>query len=324
MGLTCKICTNKQNNITYKVKEMMFGTRDEFTYFECHDCGCLQINEFPTNLNKYYPNNYYSFNLSETSDFNGLSGAFRKFQYLNSLFGSKFYQNTIGRFIDKKFYYLLKKLNLNKNSRILDVGCGDGKNFLFPLAELGFSKLHGCDPFLENHIKYSNGLNIQKGNIDEIDGEWDLITYHHSYEHVPDPLYHLKQIESLLAEGGTCMLRIPTTSSFAWKHYREFWSQLDAPRHLFLHSQKSITLLAEQAGLKLTSIVYDSGHFQFSGSELYKQDIPLNAPRKKGLLNAIKRKLKKQSYIKRSIKLNKANNGDQAAFYLKKQITNPH
>lgn len=296
----------------------MFGMRDEFEYFECSKCGCLQIKEIPANLNKYYPNNYYSFNLSERSSFDGLSGAFRKFQYSNSLFGSKLYEKSIGRLIDKKFFYLLKRLNLTKSSRILDVGCGDGKNFLFPLAELGFTKLQGCDPFLENDIRYSNGLNIRKGNIDQIKGKWDLITYHHSYEHVPDPLHHLKQIESLLAEDGTCMLRIPTSSSFAWEHYREYWSQLDAPRHLFLHSQMSIEILAEQAGLKLIKTEYDSGHFQFSGSELYKQDIALNAPREKGLMNAIKRKLKKRNYIKQANRLNRDKKGDQAAFYLKK------
>ena len=44
-----------------KIKEMIFGFRDEFTYFECSKCGCLQIMQIPRNMGKYYPSNYYSF-----------------------------------------------------------------------------------------------------------------------------------------------------------------------------------------------------------------------------------------------------------------------
>ena len=296
----------------------MYGTRDKFDYFECSACGCLQIGELPENLADYYPSNYYSFNLKEDNAFDGSAGAFRRFQYTNSLFGSSVYQKTIGKLIDKKFFYLFKSLNLNKETAILDVGCGDGKNFLYPLSALGFKNLLGCDPFLSQDIVYKNGLNIKKANIEEIDRFFDLITYHHSFEHVPNPLAHLKHAYSLLNSGGTCMLRIPTASSYAWKHYKENWSQLDAPRHLFLHSKKSIALMAEQAGFVLEKVIYDSGHFQFTGSELYKRDIPLNAPREKGLLQNLNRKLKKSSYKRKAEKLNQEHRGDQAAFYLKK------
>ena len=39
----------------------MFGCRDEFLCFQCPRCGCLQIAEFPADLFKYYPPNYYCF-----------------------------------------------------------------------------------------------------------------------------------------------------------------------------------------------------------------------------------------------------------------------
>jgi len=59
--MICKICNNSRNNKTFHVKEMMFGLRDEFKYFECSNCECLQIEEIPQNIAKYYPGNYYSF-----------------------------------------------------------------------------------------------------------------------------------------------------------------------------------------------------------------------------------------------------------------------
>ena len=41
----CKICGNERSNREYKIKEMMFGFRDEFSYMLCANCGCLQIKD---------------------------------------------------------------------------------------------------------------------------------------------------------------------------------------------------------------------------------------------------------------------------------------
>jgi len=63
--MICKICNNSENNKEFRVKEMMFGVGDQFTYFECSKCGCLQIAEILKNMGKYYPANYYSFKKEE-------------------------------------------------------------------------------------------------------------------------------------------------------------------------------------------------------------------------------------------------------------------
>ena len=114
------------------------------------------------------------------------------------------------------------------------------------------------------------------------------------------------------------MIRIPTASSFAWKEYGVDWVQLDAPRHLFLHSVNSMKLIAAETGLEVHDIVFDSTHFQFSGSEKYQQDIPLNDQRKKGLFEKIAWKFKKPVLTRRANQLNREGRGDQAAFILRK------
>ena len=50
----------------------------------------------------------------------------------------------------------------------------------------------------------------------------------------------------LLNKDGVLLVRVPLSSSWAWEHYRENWVQLDAPRHLYLHSVKSMEVLARQ------------------------------------------------------------------------------
>ena len=62
--MNCRICGNAEDNRTFEVREMMFGTRETFTYFQCAKCGCLQMVEIPSDMSRYYPPEYYSFNLS--------------------------------------------------------------------------------------------------------------------------------------------------------------------------------------------------------------------------------------------------------------------
>ena len=60
--MQCRICLNNENNTTHEVREMMLGLRDMHTYFECSECGCLQIAEIPENIQDYYPSDdYYSY-----------------------------------------------------------------------------------------------------------------------------------------------------------------------------------------------------------------------------------------------------------------------
>jgi len=40
--MNCAIC-GENSGIEHTLREMMFGTRDEFAYWECSACGCIQI-----------------------------------------------------------------------------------------------------------------------------------------------------------------------------------------------------------------------------------------------------------------------------------------
>lgn len=59
--MQCRICGNQQNNKEYEVQEMMLGYKDSFLYLQCSMCDCLQIEEIPSDISKYYSDNYYSY-----------------------------------------------------------------------------------------------------------------------------------------------------------------------------------------------------------------------------------------------------------------------
>ena len=103
--------------------------------------------------------------------------------------------------------------------------------------------------------------------------------------------------------------------------------QLDAPRHLYLHTNNSIAFLAAEHNMNVVNIVNDSDDFQFTGSEQYKLGIPLSGPKSyyQPLIKRITRTKTRfcsnsdlRSWRQLAKTLNEANKGDQRVFYLKK------
>lgn len=214
MNLICRICKNAENNRLHKAREMMFGTREEFDYFECGACGTLQIAEIP-DLSRHYPKEYYSFSALDELWFTRKL----KSRIAARIAGEYFVngRNFGGKFISEKkdwinFFYpnSLKKplLNLNFDSRILDFGCGAGR-LLQILRVFGFQNLTGADAFIEKDIFYPNGVKIYKKQLDELNSKFDLIMLHHSFEHLPNPLETLCEILPLLDKNGVCLIRLP-------------------------------------------------------------------------------------------------------------------
>ena len=316
----CRICENTEHNTTYEVREMMLGLRDMHTYFECAECGCLQIASVPDNIQEYYPNeDYYSYDAVKAVT--GIKGKLIKMRDRYAATGSCFVGRLMQRIQPHDKLPSLRHTNVSLDSKILDVGCGAG-HLLHSMQEAGFKNLLGIDPFNAKELNYDNGLNIQAKSIHDMSGkdEWDLIMFNHSFEHVFDQHQVLEKVMTLLKPGGVCMIRIPTVTSWAWRSYGVDWVQLDAPRHLFLHSLQSMNVLAEKKGFKLENVVYDSFAFQQWGSEQYKKDIALHDensyavnPDKSPFSDADIREFEAHSK-----ELNESKSGDQAAFYLRK------
>lgn len=316
---TCRICSNSQNNKSYVAKEMMIGLRHEFLYFQCSRCKCLQIDKIPENIHQYYSGEkYYSYKGSTADRFSGLAGFFKLHDQGSSVFNDSL-RGRIMNFVNpSKHINVLKGTVASQSARILDVGSGNGFNFLYPIFKAGFKNAAGCDPFIEEDITYTEGLKIYKKQIFQMEGEWDVITFHHSLEHISNPFENLKKAYELLVPDGYCIIRIPTVSSYAWNHYGVDWFQLDAPRHIFLHSIQSMQILASHAGFKMDRIEYDSSHYQFTISERYKSGRAFTERGYKTIFHRVIWFFRKLIYKIKAEKLNRKGMGDQAAFYLQK------
>jgi 2-polyprenyl-3-methyl-5-hydroxy-6-metoxy-1,4-benzoquinol methylase len=319
--MKCKICGNSENNNSYTVKEMMYGTKDKFDYFQCSNCECLQITDIPNNLEDYYPTNYYSYKAPKSLKRKNPFKFYRnKLRDRYSLFKKGFLRKLLYNQHPKDFHPMLARVKPTEQSSILDVGCGNGK-ILLKLADMGFRNLQGADPFIKKDTILENGVKILKQDIHEVVSKWDIIMFNHSYEHVTDPAKTLESTFKALNDDGVCIIRIPTVSSHVWGKYRENWVGLDAPRHLFLHSIKSIKYLAEQANLTLEDVAYDSTDFQFWGSEQYLKGISLFDPKsyKVNPKNSIFTKSQITEFKNQADELNNNKQGDSCAFFLRKK-----
>jgi 2-polyprenyl-3-methyl-5-hydroxy-6-metoxy-1,4-benzoquinol methylase len=303
---------------------MMFGFGDEFTYIECPNCGCLQISHIPSDISRYYPSNYYSFAKRPETNLwlNIVKGRILRTLLFSDAVVAKVLQPiTLLRpdYADRiAVYSSIRRVPLPKDSRILDVGCGSGQ-LLYTLKNLGFRNVLGCDPNVEENINYENGLKILKATIQEIEGKWDLIMFNKSFEHIPDQIEILQSVHNLLNDRGVCIITMPTTSSYAWKYYKTNWVQLDAPRHLYIHSLQSMRILTEQANLILKEVVFNSSAFQFWGSEQYSKNIPLRSSESycENPAKSIFSRKQIRAFARKAAELNNKEQGDIATFYLR-------
>ena len=277
----CRVCGAKGEFESYLSREMMQNKRDEFEYFVCPECGCLQIAEVPDNLGDYYGEGYYSFSLPSNPD--------------------KKYESPA-----------------TNHDKILDVGCGSGA-WLSELADNGYDNLFGCDPFLSQEVRHGDRVYIRNCTIHEMDGAgtFNLVHFGDSFEHVTDPLETLQSAARLIDDDGIIELALPTFPNVGFELFGPHWYQLDAPRHLFLHSRASIEYLAGKSGLKVQKYVYDSNSTQMFRSFFYQHGVPFYDISME-LVNRFFGSEQMKEFDEKSEECNKNGFGDHMIVYLTK------
>lgn len=246
---TCKLCGSTNTDAPIMLREMMFGTREEFEYFRCQDCDTLQISDIPDDLSQYYPDGYYSFNPKPPK-----------------------IKDRIKLFLKGETRPDWAK-GISKKLSVLDIGCGGGGR-LYEMKRWGFNRLYGYDPFCTpsnvNGVVITNEKPAIKG--------FDLVMMHHAIEHVPDPTDYLALADEYLAPDGRLVIRIPVRQGWAWREYGTNWAHLDPPRHLYHWTVEGFTRFAAANGYEIVKQGFDGTSFSLGFSPLFAADIPMNSP----------------------------------------------
>lgn len=233
--ISCNIC-NGDNTEPIFTTEDVLGTHDKFNIVKCLDCGLIYINPRPmkNEILKYYTSEYIP-HLSKDSNLRNLS--------LN--------------IYSKLFRYHIIGLEHYGHNRILDVGCGSGK-FLEILNKKGWETF-GVDisPVAVKNAK-EKGLNVFEGELHDMSFSqeyFDVVIMRHSLEHMYDPKKEIEAAYKILRYNGILTIEVPNINCLESRIFREHWFQIDAPRHLYHFSEKTITMILKNANFDVVDIV---------------------------------------------------------------------
>lgn len=245
--IKCDLCGNFDTKPLFTGKDRLHGKQGTFSYVTCLKCGLVYMNPQinPKDLIEFYPNNYAP-HQAKRLNFDPLK------------------KNPLPQSVLAK---------INRNSTLLDAGCGSGK-FLSEIKTFADCKVCGVDiskTACETAKKYYD-LDVFCGNITEAPFKnncFDLITAWSYLEHVPNPSEVLAKIYHLLKQGADCVISCPNFDSFNAKVFRNKWYHLDCPRHLYIYSPKTISGLLEKNGFTVKKIIHEKSSKGFLGSMQY-------------------------------------------------------
>lgn len=240
----CVVCNEKD---TFKliglVQEHEYDntTAVKFPVLQC-TCGHVFLQPRPAvaDIQKIYPQDYYSFGENKTNPDSFVSRIIEKSRIsaLNTRL-IPFLPETKGR-----------------PFRILDVGCGDGKFLDLIKTMVPEVETFGVDAS-PNAVANAEikGHKIWCGIFEEIDipeNYFDAILSYHVIEHVARPDIFLTQCRKALRPKGVLLIETPSIDTGAFKLFRSgLWGGYHAPRHWHLFGAKTFSILAENAGLRV-------------------------------------------------------------------------
>lgn len=164
----------------------------------CQSCGCVQKivdNDFYNECNDIYNSYsvYYQGEGEEQRTFEQSKGM--------SLYRSELILNKV-----------FKGFNLPSGGCLLDIGCGNGnllKSFskMHPSWKLVGSEL--SDRYRQDVERIENVKSFYSCNVENIPGQFDMITMLHCLEHMVDPINYLRKISDKIKPEGFLLIEIP-------------------------------------------------------------------------------------------------------------------
>lgn len=255
--MRCPICGGESAK-TLNVKNWKFklgAYEQDYAYSICGECGVMFRVESEIDYTNLYADSYDNRDnmINDFLNIHTVKGKLRKIRDAYAYMGK---HRVLGYILDKKkpaaYPYLREyKYYLSKGYSFLDVGCRKGM-LILTLKNAG-ANVYGAEPYLDNNIVYSNGVTVEKKFLSEIERKFNIIFYDNVFEHLDTPWDELKTVNEKLENKGICGLAFPGYGDLIENYGNDAYI-IQAPQHTFLHTEKSIKILAKRANLKIEFI----------------------------------------------------------------------
>lgn len=245
--MVCRICGSKNlKSIQLRASHPIgYGKDQQYEYYICGSCGCTQIAKFPS-YEDIYTRDYGSFAEEKPTLQNKLYDSYIDF----SITGKGILGRMVSLIYSAGDYKFLR--SVSREAAILDVGCGAGQ-LLTRMRRLGYKNIEGTEPFLSQDTVLEGGITLFAKDIADFEPQkkYDLIMLNMVLEHVENQQVMLDNIRRLLMPNGMVSIEIPIMNEYLWDTYGTSVWTLSPPEHLYIHSYKSIAMLAEKCGFEV-------------------------------------------------------------------------
>lgn len=255
----CNACQSNNFTELFRTADTLTDDPTEFPVVRCNCCGLQYTNPRPdiNDISRYYGEEFVSYQF----EFKRKGDSSTKERLVS------FITETSAK---KKVRITEQILRINKESKIIDIGCGR-QLFLKILQEKYNCETTGLD-FDKSTIDYCRnilGINALQGGsslLPELNKKFDLITMWHYLEHEYDPLAALRFASDALSNEGRLIIEVPNANSLENKIFGKKSYLYDIPRHLYHFSEESLNILLEKAGLEIIQISYPTLSGGYVGS----------------------------------------------------------
>lgn len=235
----CPVCGSKEWIKRYKI--------DSWTIEECKACGFAHIDPMPERVDRaecYSEEKVVGRNVKQKNSLRKLSRALKK------LWSKATKRDKSAIFYNKLLRYLAPE------SKVLDVGCGDG-SFIDKAKENFVCTGIEISEYLASLAEKKPGIKIIIGNFLSTElksEEYDGVTLISLLEHLDDPLSAMKKCFELLRQGGVLLTKTVNYNCLNRRIKKEGWTGFRPPDHVVYFSPSNLELLLKKIGFEKIKI----------------------------------------------------------------------
>lgn len=263
----CPLCGSRDPRLLLTGADRLLGIPGEFKVLACPACGLKFTDQgsLERPLSEYYPDSYAPYAVAENAAPGpaspapgGLKAALKR--------------SPAGPFLaalsqgEPPFVP-----DLPPGASVLEIGCASG-NFLHGLAARNW-RLRGVElnDFAAGKAR-KRGLDVFTGTVEAARfpaGSFDAVFAFQVVEHLTDPVATFREVNRILAEGGTFVFALPNAGSLEFRLFGSNWYALDLPRHLFHFDPETVRKALEKAGFRASRVIFNRSCINIFGSLAY-------------------------------------------------------
>lgn len=237
--LTCPVCRNTKWKAAYKIKRYDIG--------ECAVCGFARADPLPAQESRpefYSKEEVIGRNTKKHSPLQRFSRAMKSLPKK----AMKYDKSRI-------FYNKLRRC-LPAHSKILDIGCGDGRFLKLAKKRFVCSGIE-ISEYLAALARQEAGIKVMAGDFmvtDFGDQKYEGITLVSILEHLDDPAEALKKCLSIMNDGGLLLVKTVNYGCLNRMVKGISWTGFRPPDHVIYFSPSNIKRLLEEIGFTRVKI----------------------------------------------------------------------